>query len=320
MLLWNDKHLRLSLTRLGLEFLLAMLLVGGFAVNTGNNLLYLVFSLMFGLFLVSGWESRGAIRDLAVERIEEGRFFARVRSGLRVRFLDRARGRVRALEVSLDMDGARVERGFYPGGHRTPADARAGDEAIGVTLHIQPERRGACRVRGLEIRTRYPFGFLEKAWRFTLDQELLVFPHPRNIILHQDMKGEERRPVPAPGISSPESARPFRQGDPPSRVHWKRTAQRGAPWVRTFEGEQASGLRLSLDLRAWSPGLEFERELERLSGAILQARLRRQSVHLELTDAEGRHHHCEDPPSCWRALALASPAKEGYPAPLPAIS
>src|ERR1035438_4236050 len=54
MRLWNDRRLRLSLTGLGAQYLLALLGVGVFSVNTGNNLLYLVFALMLGLFLVSG--------------------------------------------------------------------------------------------------------------------------------------------------------------------------------------------------------------------------------------------------------------------------
>ena len=37
MRLWNDPRLRLSLTGLGAQYLLALLAVGSFAVNTGNN-------------------------------------------------------------------------------------------------------------------------------------------------------------------------------------------------------------------------------------------------------------------------------------------
>ena len=42
MLLWKDRTLRLSITRLGWEYLLALMLIGLFAVNSGNNLLYLL--------------------------------------------------------------------------------------------------------------------------------------------------------------------------------------------------------------------------------------------------------------------------------------
>jgi len=296
MKLWNDRRLRLSITRLGMEYLAAMLLVGVFAVNTGNNLLYLVFSLMVALFLVSGWVSRHAIQGLELERIEEGNIFARVRGGLRVRLRDLAPVRMRALELRLEMEQGRVEPGFYPGG-------QAREDTL-VVLHATPERRGFCRLHGLELRTAYPFGFLEKAWRFPLDQQILILPHPRAVALRPGPKGEALRPLPRPGISSPEGARPFREGDPLSRVHWKRTAQRGAPWVRTFEDEESAGARLRLDLRSWAPGREFEKELERLSGAILQARLQKREVFLEILSSATRRESVGFA-ACWKALALS---------------
>ncbi len=303
MKLWNDRRLQLSITRLGLEYLAAMLLVGIFAVNTGNNLLYLVFSLMVALFLVSGVVSRRTIWNLELDAIEEGNVFARVRGGIRIRLKDGAPRRIRALELRLEMDQGRVEPGFYSGGEgRTDAL---------VVLQARPERRGPCRLRSLELRTAYPFGFLEKARRFPLDQEILILPHPRAVAPRLGLKGESIRSLPKPGSEAPEGARPFREGDPLSRVHWKRTAQRGAPWVRTFEDEAPSGLRLWLELRLWSPGPAFEKELEHLSGAILQARLQKREVSLEILSSRGRRE-IRGFTACWRALALSE--AEGGPA------
>lgn len=303
MKLWNDRSLQLTITRLGLEYLAAMLLVGVFSVNTGNNLLYLVFSLMVALFLVSGWVSRRTLQRIGVARIEEGNIFARVRGGIRLRLEDGAPGRIRALEVRLEMEDGRVEPGFYAGGE--------GRRDALVVLHARPERRGPCRLRSLELRTAYPFGFLEKARRFPLDQDILVLPHPRATPAQSGLRGEALRPLARPGASAPEGARPFREGDPLGRVHWKRTAQRGAPWVRTFEDEELAGLHLRLDLRAWGPGRPFERELERLSGAILQARLQKREVFLEILSRRGRRESQGFVP-CWRALAVVQ-AEDGSP-------
>jgi len=301
--LWNDPRLRLTLTRLGAEYLAALLVIGFFAVNSGNNLLYLVFSLMLGLFLVSGWASRRAIQGLRLQAIEEGNIFARVKGGIRVRLQDAHPRRVRGLEVHLALERARVEPGFYGGGQRR-------ETAVLLVLHARPERRGWAQVQHLELRTRYPFGFIEKAWRLPVEQAVLVLPHPRSTTLRGEAKGETRHFTPKPGFSSPDGARPFRMGDALSQVHWKRTAQRGAPWIRTFEGEQPTGLRLTLDLRAWAPGDDFERELERLSGAILQARLQKQEVFLRVTALEGLRAY-SGPTDCWRTLAVAQ-AQGGF--------
>ena len=295
--LWHDRRLRLTLTRLGLEYLAILALTGFFAVNSGNNLLYLVFCLMLGLFLVSGWVSRRALQGIVPLAVEEGNLFARMRSGVRVRLQDAHPRRPRGLEIHLELEHGTVEPGFLGGGS-------GGSESPVVLLHACPDRRGWCRARHLELRTRFPFGFLEKAWRFPLDRTLLVLPRPRPAAPSGDA-GRETRALPArPGHASPDGARPFRTGDPLSRVHWKRTAQRGVPWIRTFEGEQPAGVHLSLDLRDWAPGAAFERELESLSGAILQARLHKREVSLDMRSREGLEEH-GGPTACWRALALA---------------
>ena len=305
MYLWKDRRLHLKLTRLGLEYLGAMLGVGVLAVQSGNNLLYLVFSLMLSLFLVSGWVSRAALQDLRLEAVEEGNLFARVKGGIKVRLLDRRPRRVRALEVRLRLEEGRVEPGFYGGG------SRSREEGL-VVLHARVERRGWCRLAELELLTAYPFGFIEKSWRYPMEQRVLVLPHPRTSARAQDFSGEALRTRPSAGDVSPDGARPYRPGDSTRRVHWKRTAQRRAPWIRTFEGEEAMGLRLRLDLLRWVPGRDFERELEQLSGAVLQARLQKKEVSLEIQGSEGLRDfagHTE----CWRALALAEAQGSGLP-------
>jgi uncharacterized protein (DUF58 family) len=297
MKLWSDRRLRLSLTGLGVQCLLVLLAVGAFSVNTGNNLLYLVFSLMLGLFLVSGVLSRRALQGLKVVGLEEGNLFARVRGGVRLRLQDEGRGRLRGLELHLSLDDGQMEPGFLDRANRT-------GESL-VVLHARAGHRGWARVRRLELRTRFPFGLVEKARFIDLDQELLVLPHPRTPPAPPaGWRGEGHRTVAQEGTSSPEGARPWRAGDPPGRVHWKRTAQRNQLWVRTFQEERPQGLHLRLDLTVWAPGRPFEQELERLSGAVLQARLQKRDVSLEVQGSMAAREVRGHTP-CWRTLALA---------------
>lgn len=297
MRLWNDRRLRLSLTGVGAQYLLALMAVGAFAANTGNNLLYLVFSLMLGLLLVSGILSRRALQGVTILGVEEGNLFARVRGGLRLRVGDAHGGRVRGLELHLVMAEGSVEPTFLGTTNR--------EGETQVTLQVQARQRGTTRLERLELRTRFPFGLLEKSRFLTLEDSILVFPHPRTPPARPaSWRGEGHRPQGKDGASSPEGVRPLREGDPPSRVHWKRTAQRGEPWVRTFEDDRPLGRHLRLDLRAWAPGRAFEQELERLSGAVLQARLQKRDISLELHDRTGIRE-TRGYRACWCALALA---------------
>jgi uncharacterized protein (DUF58 family) len=303
MKLWSDRRLRLSLTGLGAQYLLALLGVAAFSINTGNNLFYLVFSLMLGLFLVSGILSRRALLGLKVVSVEEGNLFARVRGGIRLRLQDSGRGRIRGLELHLVMEDGRVKPAFLG------AASRRGETL--VVLQARAEHRGWSRFRTLEFRTRFPFGLIEKSRFIELDHAALVLPHPRTPPAQPtSWRGEGHRTLPREGTSSPEGARPLRLGDALGRVHWKRTAQRSQPWVRTFEEDRPMALNLRLDLAAWGPGRPFERELERLSGAVLQARLQKRDSSLELHGVEGiREVHGHT--ACWRALALAQAMGSG---------
>jgi len=293
MFIWKDSRLSIRITRLGAMYVAAAAAVGLLGVYTGSNMLHAVLGLMIGMLLVSGWVSRASLLSARPGGIEAGALFARLRGGVRLRMAEGAPGRTGGLEVSLDIEGCRVGHGFFRGG-RSP-----------VALGVRPEKRGALRVRGAVLRTGYPFGLLEKAVRFPMDAVLVVAPHPAGAE-EPDRGGDDyREPTPASGYSSPVGARPFLPGDPMGRMHWKRTAQRGEPMVRLMEGDEAKGLALELDLCGWRPGPAFEGELERLSGAILQARLQRRDAALVVYGPGGARADAAGHMEAWRALAGA---------------
>ena len=66
----------MKVTPVGVRYLLLSLAVGLAAVNTGNNLLYLLFAMMLSLILVSGVLSERALRRLTATRTLPPRLFA----------------------------------------------------------------------------------------------------------------------------------------------------------------------------------------------------------------------------------------------------
>ncbi|MDR0498737.1 MAG: DUF58 domain-containing protein [Holophagales bacterium] len=293
MYLWKDSRLAIRVTRLGNIYLCMTGMVGVIGVYTNNNLLYALFGLMIGLLLVSGWVSRASLRAIEPVCVEVGSLFARLKGGLRLRLSDKAPNRVRGLEIHLNIPNCRVEPGFFPGGK--------GDSFPTVVLSARPEKRGALQPKHVELRTTYPFGFLEKTRHFCIDTILSVAPYPGGHEKQDDGSGDFSEPDTKSGYSSPVGARPFVAGDSTNRIHWKRTAQRSEPWVRVMEGDHPKGLQLELDLTEWRPGLNFERELERLSGAILQARLQKIDTVLTILSRRGRTEAAGHI-AAWRAL------------------
>jgi len=303
MYLWKDSHLKLRITRLGVQYVLVTGVVGMLGLFTSNNLLHAIFGMMIGLLLVSGWASRAAILGIEPESVATGTFFAEAKGGLRLRLVDKCPARTRCLEVSAVIPGCQSEVAFHQGGRRR-ATNRPGQGGPCAVLKIWPSKRGRVKIARVDFCTSYPFGFLEKTVSFPFDAEFLVAPRPAGLDGPKGGAGDYSEPSPLSGFSSPEGARPFAVGDSISKIYWKRTAQRGEPWSRNMEGDRPKGLELELDLDAWVPGDEFEHELERLSGAVLEARLLKSAVTLHVFKG-GRRTDAAGAIAAWRALSLA---------------
>ncbi|MCL1894125.1 MAG: DUF58 domain-containing protein [Holophagaceae bacterium] len=293
MYLWKDSRLHLRITRLGIQYVFLTGVVGGLGVYTSNNLLHTVFSLMIGMLLVSGWVSRAAFDSIKPSHVAEGTFFARTKGGLKLAFNDKTPKRTRCLEIRLEIQDCNAEPGFLQGEKKQTLTI--------VPIPIRPTKRGWAKISRIDLSTTYPFGWLEKTRRFPVDMQFLVAPRPSGYQYPEGGSGDNDDPTPKSGFSSPAGARPFVAGDSLSQIHWKRTAQRGEPWIRLLEGDQPRGILLELDLSAWVSGEEFEEELEKLSGAILQARIQKTDLTLVIQGQHGRSEvkgHIE----AWKAL------------------
>jgi uncharacterized protein (DUF58 family) len=289
-----------------MQYVAVMTVVGVLGVYTNNNLLHAVFGLMIGLLLVSGWVSRAALLAIQPGQFADGAFFAQTKGGLRLHLSDSKPKRIRCLNIYLEISNCQAEHVFYPSAERKGGQRKAG---LGTgepqpVFSVRPEKRGVANIKSINFSTSHPFGFLEKTKLFPVEMQVLVAPRPVGSESPIGGSGEFADPTPKSGYSGPVGARPFAPGDPTSHVHWKRTAQRGEPWVRLMEGDQPRGVFLELDLTAWAPGQDFEDELERLSGSVLQAKLLRADVMLIILGKHGRrdvHGHR----AAWKALAEA---------------
>src|SRR3989304_4329171 len=81
--IYRNRSLRF--TKEGVSFVLFSLAVGIAAVNTGNNLLYLILAMMLSLIIVSGILSEQCLKHLAITRRFPNQFFAGAPGTLQVR-------------------------------------------------------------------------------------------------------------------------------------------------------------------------------------------------------------------------------------------
>lgn len=247
---------RISFTRGGAAFTVGAMAVGFAAVNTGNNLLYLLLGAMLGLVALSGWLSERVLRGIEVER--------RVPHGLPAgrdgRVVYRVRNRKRRFpSLSLEIE----DRGL-PGRVFLPRVAAGGTELATATVGF--ERRGVRRLGPVILSTAFPFGFFEKSGDMELPGELVVWPRTDRS-LHQasagDGDGHGARPWQLPSGPRGEyrGLREYRIGDDPRDIHWRTTARRDRPVVREYDRDAARTLWICLD-RGAEPGDEAEDTVE----------------------------------------------------------
>ncbi len=207
---------RYEITKAGVTYVLATIVIGIAALNTGNNLLYIVVAAMLAAILVSGVASAMVLRRLELEvRLPEQVFAKRpvnVDLGLRNprRFLPAfsirivPAGQEERKTVRKRWQWERTIFAFPL--HRLPEHqwVRVRDwkvkrvevvpSAPGIfegmvyfpylpaeaDLHAQVElnfaRRGRYQESGFGMATRFPFSFLTKTREVALEREILVYP------------------------------------------------------------------------------------------------------------------------------------------------
>lgn len=287
--------------------------VGFAAVNTANNLLYLILGLLLSLLLVSGVLSDLALWKLQIRRKLPGRLFAGKRSLIEVDACNDKRWLASvSVEVIDEIDGLETipARFLRIGPGRT-------EEAI---YPFEAPRRGLFELGTIRVRTRYPFGLIEKGYTVFHPDEVIVYPE-----LLEDVIAPPTQPVPgdaAPmhrtgrGSEFAGSVRFYREGDEARDIHWKRTASRGDLVVREHEQDSNALVTLRVD-NVLPDGIEedavwrerFERTISEVATIAAAYLARGVSVQVQASDRASPLVVGGSPPDpIWRFLALLEAA------------
>ncbi len=251
----------LKVTRVGRTYLVVTVGVGLGALNTGNNLLYLVLGLLLSLIVLSGVLSERCLRGLCVRRLGAEAPFAHEPFAFRWA-VTRPRGHAFALELS-EADAPLEGKG-------TLAHLPPGEEVV-VRGDMLATRRGPHALFGIRVTTRFPFGLFAKTRVFDAPGALHVFPRRVGRAqgaddLPESADGAQESRHRMGGVGEVTGLAPLREGDDARRVHWARSASLGQ-WVRL---ERARDERRTVVLKPGteSPSEALERECEVLAAAL----------------------------------------------------
>ncbi len=317
-------ELPVELTTGGGIYLILVAVVAFAAWNTGNNLLFLVFSVLVSTLFVSWMSARASLRELTVSARFPDHIFAGEAAPVIVTLrntksilpsfstLVEARGPIE----SHDQPDEKKKRTRYQ--KRALAYFPYVPHAAATEQRVEQlfAERGHVLITGFELSTRFPFGFLRRRRRLSArNVDLIVYPKPEAI-------GDELHLLPMYAGRSASlrrgvgqdlfSLRDYQPQDDLRHIDWKATARSRRLTVREFTAEDERRVTIILDPRLITEADESRAAFER--GVTLAASLTRHfideraEVKLVIGNDAGRFGSgLEHLYECLRRLALAQP-------------
>jgi uncharacterized protein (DUF58 family) len=256
---WIGYRMDYKITREGWIYLVGIVLIALAALNTGNNLLFLILASLIASILMSGILSSITLAGVEMRlELPEHIFAAQsVRAAvalenektsmpsfsLRVEGTRKSGKSKKRKQTAVPEQAAMLETPvFFPFIPR--------HETIKQGVPLLFPRRGVYRQEAFRIVTRFPFGFLEKARRIDLPTEAVVYP---------SVEGSTEFLEALPGIQG--ALESFSRGhgqdlyalraylpmDSARHVHWKASARSGSLMVREFAREEDARVLLVFD-------------------------------------------------------------------------
>jgi uncharacterized protein (DUF58 family) len=251
---------RLKFTREGKFFVGITIGVGFAAINTANNLLYLLLGMLLALIVVSGVMSELSLRDLTVVR----------RLPLRAQV-----GRAHLVEIEVYNHKRRVPsyaievedlRAAQPADKRCFFLKISPKSAQVAAYRRTPARRGRDVHTGFRIATRFPFGLFEKSRELTSDGDLVIYPAVDPVQLPPPPGGRTPGAEQIVGRGHGEEflgLKLMRPGEDPRAIHWRKSAAVGQMVMRERARETRPDVTLMLDVMKprdsgdeWAAGFE----------------------------------------------------------------
>jgi uncharacterized protein (DUF58 family) len=172
-----------------------------------------------------------------------------------------------------------------PRGKKRIASLGRGGDAQKSIVHLPGQLRGILHLSRFRLRTSYPLGLFRAHKTVLQELEIWILPKPiphslETSIGNSPSSGEEGEASILSEIGQEMAGvREFRSGDDPTRIYWKKTAQRGVLVLK--EGLEPPAQRKELFVLDETQEEEaFERQLEAL--AFLGQKLRREKGSLTL--------------------------------------
>lgn len=267
----TSRRYQVKITRSGYIYIAVTIFLSVAAINTGNNLLYLISSLMLALMALSG-----------------------VTSFINLLFLDISLGR--PFEVFADIPARfnlsikkRVGTSFF-----LRCESLFGSTLISLlknssrhSIWLKFSERGRTTLDNLKVHSGFPLGLFRRFRIYPVEMQLIVYPKPLPCLFlapSHGRIGSERKSDLRLGELGDEikELRDFRTSDPIKWVEWKATARRGRMMVRDFYHMEGDTLVIDLSRKTGA----WEKKISEACFLVQEGYRRKLSVALKMPDLD----------------------------------
>ncbi len=268
--------MRVRPTREGKRFFLILVLIIMAAFNTGNNLIYLIVSMMLSSMVLSLALSITNLRALDLKLEPPASVFAQTETWINYEIANRKR-RIPSYSV-------RMKSTALPEPHTVPF-VPADGSSRGVLKTVFPHR-GIANMGKTVIETSFPFIFFDVISSAETPVSFTVYPKLMDIGAARSQSAAEGAvPVLLPGDELRE-IRQYRAGDSLRHINWKATARHSRLMVRETASE--TGERISIVLDGTGPGAPEAFEKAVSAAASMARQLLEDGYFVSLATASGK--------------------------------
>jgi uncharacterized protein (DUF58 family) len=273
---WLTYHIDYKVTREGLVYLGGIFVVTLAALNTGNNLLFMVLACLLAGVLISGMLSQLVLSGIDV-RLELPEHIFAERAVMAIAELQNMKQMMPSFSISLVSEG-KPKTKKLAGAYSPPPILGQPiyfphiphGQAVRQNVELTFPRRGVYRQDSFGLRTKFPFGFLQKTRHVESGVEAVVYPP-----VHPTEEFYEILPLVSGELESYQrgrghdlyAIRDYQFNDSARHVDWKASDRTGALQVREYAREDERRVLLAFDPYL-DPGNTNPRAAEQFERAV----------------------------------------------------
>ncbi len=220
----------------GLLFFIFTVLVGAIAVNSGNNLVYLTFSVVLSFLILSGLLSYYNQKNIEVIITLPDLIFAGENTTISVQIVNNSP--IPKFFLTLEVLN---KKAYF----------EEIDKDSSRTIEIVFKNRGKLTINAVKLTSTFPFNFFTRTRDIKIKKEVIVFPHLKKVFLkarHRNSKtNEELNKTFKKEREEFYSIRQYKSGDNSKLINWKASAKLGKIMITEYTSTESNRILIMLD-------------------------------------------------------------------------